>query len=85
MSCTVCRVSILLLASQLTKLHQLAMQQSPFPIAHSNQGFQGRWAVTAFDSSSCILLLDGAFFATLQLGWTPLHKLARMNSPFPTT
>ncbi|CAG04050.1 unnamed protein product [Tetraodon nigroviridis] len=25
----------------LTKLHQLAMQQSPFPIAHSNQGFQG--------------------------------------------
>lgn len=28
---------------QLTKLHQLAMQQSPFPIAHSNQGFQGRW------------------------------------------
>uniref|UniRef100_A0A7N6F9D7 K Homology domain-containing protein n=1 Tax=Anabas testudineus TaxID=64144 RepID=A0A7N6F9D7_ANATE len=24
----------------LTKLHQLAMQQSPFPIAHSNQGFQ---------------------------------------------
>lgn len=27
---------------QLTKLHQLAMQQSPFPIAHSNQGFQGR-------------------------------------------
>ncbi|KAM9855641.1 poly(rC)-binding protein 2-like isoform 2-T2 [Aulostomus maculatus] len=29
----------------LTKLHQLAMQQSPFPIAHSNQGFQGRWAV----------------------------------------
>lgn len=28
---------------QLTKLHQLAMQQNPFPIAHSNQGFQGRW------------------------------------------
>lgn len=28
---------------QLTKLHQLAMQQSPFPIAHGNQGcFQGR-------------------------------------------
>lgn len=27
---------------QLTKLHQLAMQQSPFQIAHSNQGFQGR-------------------------------------------
>lgn len=28
------------LFQQLTKLHQLAMQQSPFPIAHSNQGFQ---------------------------------------------
>ncbi|XP_038164896.1 poly(rC)-binding protein 2-like isoform X1 [Cyprinodon tularosa] len=27
----------------LTKLHQLAMQQTPFPIAHGNQGFQGRW------------------------------------------
>ncbi|XP_053280955.1 poly(rC)-binding protein 2 isoform X1 [Pleuronectes platessa] len=27
----------------LTKLHQLAMQQSPFPIAHGNQSFQGRW------------------------------------------
>uniref|UniRef100_A0A8C8A115 Poly(rC) binding protein 2 n=1 Tax=Oryzias sinensis TaxID=183150 RepID=A0A8C8A115_9TELE len=26
----------------LTKLHQLAMQQSPFPIAPSNQGFTGR-------------------------------------------
>ncbi|CAB1450982.1 unnamed protein product [Pleuronectes platessa] len=25
----------------LTKLHQLAMQQSPFPIAHGNQSFQG--------------------------------------------
>ncbi|XP_054639921.1 poly(rC)-binding protein 2 isoform X3 [Dunckerocampus dactyliophorus] len=25
----------------LTKLHQLAMQQSPFPIAHGNQGFTG--------------------------------------------
>uniref|UniRef100_A0A4W5NM35 Poly(rC) binding protein 2 n=1 Tax=Hucho hucho TaxID=62062 RepID=A0A4W5NM35_9TELE len=25
----------------LTKLHQLAMQQSPFPIAPNNQGFQG--------------------------------------------
>ncbi|XP_015246177.1 poly(rC)-binding protein 2-like isoform X2 [Cyprinodon tularosa] len=24
----------------LTKLHQLAMQQTPFPIAHGNQGFQ---------------------------------------------
>uniref|UniRef100_A0A674MLV3 Poly(rC) binding protein 2 n=1 Tax=Takifugu rubripes TaxID=31033 RepID=A0A674MLV3_TAKRU len=33
----------------LTKLHQLAMQQSPFPIAHSNQGFQGRWADNSYD------------------------------------
>ncbi|XP_061146508.1 poly(rC)-binding protein 2 isoform X5 [Syngnathus typhle] len=29
------------ISPQLTKLHQLAMQQSPFPIAHSNQGFTG--------------------------------------------
>ncbi|XP_041701825.1 poly(rC)-binding protein 2 isoform X1 [Coregonus clupeaformis] len=38
----------------LTKLHQLAMQQSPFPIAPNNQGFQGRsteeeWRQEAFD------------------------------------
>uniref|UniRef100_A0A4W5RQK3 Poly(rC) binding protein 2 n=1 Tax=Hucho hucho TaxID=62062 RepID=A0A4W5RQK3_9TELE len=29
------------ISPQLTKLHQLAMQQSPFPMAPSNQGFQG--------------------------------------------
>ncbi|XP_077384721.1 poly(rC)-binding protein 2-like isoform X3 [Festucalex cinctus] len=29
------------ISPQLTKLHQLAMQPSPFPIAHSNQGFTG--------------------------------------------
>ncbi|KAM8867123.1 poly(rC)-binding protein 2-like isoform 2-T2 [Synchiropus picturatus] len=29
------------ISSQLTKLHQLAMQQSPFPIAPNNQGFTG--------------------------------------------
>ncbi|XP_074499169.1 poly(rC)-binding protein 2-like isoform X3 [Sebastes fasciatus] len=29
------------ISPQLTKLHQLAMQQSPFPIAPSNQGFTG--------------------------------------------
>nr|XP_057910892.1 poly(rC)-binding protein 2 isoform X4 [Doryrhamphus excisus] len=29
------------ISPQLTKLHQLAMQQSPFPIAHGNQGFTG--------------------------------------------
>ncbi|XP_062326599.1 poly(rC)-binding protein 2-like isoform X2 [Osmerus eperlanus] len=29
------------ISPQLTKLHQLAMQQSPFPIAPNNQGFTG--------------------------------------------
>ncbi|XP_061893915.1 poly(rC)-binding protein 2-like isoform X1 [Entelurus aequoreus] len=29
------------ISPQLTKLHQLAMQQSHFPIAHGNQGFTG--------------------------------------------
>lgn len=28
---------------QLTKLHQLAMQQSPFPLAPSSQGFTGKY------------------------------------------
>ncbi|KAJ3586578.1 hypothetical protein NHX12_012975 [Muraenolepis orangiensis] len=31
---------VIFAGGQLTKLHQLAMQQSPFPIAPSNQGFQ---------------------------------------------
>ncbi len=30
------------LSPQLTKLHQLAMQQSPFPLAPSSQGFSGK-------------------------------------------
>uniref|UniRef100_A0A8C4ZEA2 Poly(rC) binding protein 2 n=1 Tax=Gadus morhua TaxID=8049 RepID=A0A8C4ZEA2_GADMO len=38
---------------QLTKLHQLAMQQSPFPIAPNNQGFQGRQMnVSGMDASA---------------------------------
>ncbi|XP_054639923.1 poly(rC)-binding protein 2 isoform X5 [Dunckerocampus dactyliophorus] len=32
---------VIFAGGQLTKLHQLAMQQSPFPIAHGNQGFTG--------------------------------------------
>uniref|UniRef100_A0A4W5RMD4 Poly(rC) binding protein 2 n=1 Tax=Hucho hucho TaxID=62062 RepID=A0A4W5RMD4_9TELE len=35
----------------LTKLHQLAMQQSPFPMAPSNQGFQGGMDASAQTSS----------------------------------
>uniref|UniRef100_A0A8C6UJM5 Poly(rC) binding protein 2 n=1 Tax=Neogobius melanostomus TaxID=47308 RepID=A0A8C6UJM5_9GOBI len=31
---------VIFAGGQLTKLHQLAMQQSPFPIAQCNQGFQ---------------------------------------------
>uniref|UniRef100_A0A8C7H292 Poly(rC) binding protein 2 n=3 Tax=Oncorhynchus TaxID=8016 RepID=A0A8C7H292_ONCKI len=31
---------VIFAGGQLTKLHQLAMQQSPFPIAPNNQGFQ---------------------------------------------
>uniref|UniRef100_A0A3Q0QPG8 Poly(rC) binding protein 2 n=1 Tax=Amphilophus citrinellus TaxID=61819 RepID=A0A3Q0QPG8_AMPCI len=31
---------VIFAGGQLTKLHQLAMQQSPFPLAHGNQGFQ---------------------------------------------
>uniref|UniRef100_A0A8C8EM97 K Homology domain-containing protein n=1 Tax=Oncorhynchus tshawytscha TaxID=74940 RepID=A0A8C8EM97_ONCTS len=38
----------------LTKLHQLAMQQSPFPIAPNNQGFQGSafLSLAGMDSSA---------------------------------
>ncbi|XP_041946849.1 poly(rC)-binding protein 2 isoform X4 [Alosa pseudoharengus] len=32
---------VIFAGGQLTKLHQLAMQQSPFPLAPSNQGFTG--------------------------------------------
>uniref|UniRef100_A0A3B5M6Z6 Poly(rC) binding protein 2 n=1 Tax=Xiphophorus couchianus TaxID=32473 RepID=A0A3B5M6Z6_9TELE len=38
----------------LTKLHQLAMQQSPFPIAHGNQGFQGKWIYCCRAFSTCM-------------------------------
>uniref|UniRef100_A0A8C7QWH1 K Homology domain-containing protein n=1 Tax=Oncorhynchus mykiss TaxID=8022 RepID=A0A8C7QWH1_ONCMY len=39
------------ISPQLTKLHQLAMQQSPFPMAPSNQGFQGGMDASAQTSS----------------------------------
>uniref|UniRef100_A0A672IBZ3 Poly(rC)-binding protein 2-like n=1 Tax=Salarias fasciatus TaxID=181472 RepID=A0A672IBZ3_SALFA len=34
---------VIFAGGQLTKLHQLAMQQSPFSVAHGNEAFQGRW------------------------------------------
>uniref|UniRef100_A0A3B3TNR8 Poly(rC) binding protein 2 n=1 Tax=Poecilia latipinna TaxID=48699 RepID=A0A3B3TNR8_9TELE len=43
---------VIFAGGQLTKLHQLAMQQSPFPIAHGNQGFQGRWISSGMDASA---------------------------------
>ncbi|CAB1353271.1 unnamed protein product [Coregonus sp. 'balchen'] len=39
------------ISPQLTKLHQLAMQQSPFPMAPNNQGFQGGMDASAQTSS----------------------------------
>lgn len=36
-----CCCFVVLLALQLTKLHQLAMQQSHFPMSHGNTGFSG--------------------------------------------
>ncbi|XP_010902796.2 poly(rC)-binding protein 2-like isoform X1 [Esox lucius] len=39
------------ISPQLTKLHQLAMQQSPFPMAPSSQGFQGGMDASAQTSS----------------------------------
>lgn len=54
--CSTC-LSFFFLFQQLTKLHQLAMQQSPFPIAHSNQGFQGRWTSCEGEFDCCLFLL----------------------------
>uniref|UniRef100_A0A8C8H489 K Homology domain-containing protein n=1 Tax=Oncorhynchus tshawytscha TaxID=74940 RepID=A0A8C8H489_ONCTS len=42
---------VIFAGGQLTKLHQLAMQQSPFPMAPSNQGFQGGMDASAQTSS----------------------------------
>ncbi|KAL7398237.1 hypothetical protein ABVT39_006549 [Epinephelus coioides] len=42
---------VIFAGGQLTKLHQLAMQQSPFPIAHSNQGFQAGMDASAQTAS----------------------------------
>ncbi|XP_055774091.1 poly(rC)-binding protein 2 isoform X2 [Salvelinus fontinalis] len=39
------------ISPQLTKLHQLAMQQSPFPMGPSNPGFQGGMDASAQTSS----------------------------------
>uniref|UniRef100_A0A8C7WI95 Poly(rC) binding protein 2 n=1 Tax=Oncorhynchus mykiss TaxID=8022 RepID=A0A8C7WI95_ONCMY len=45
---------VIFAGGQLTKLHQLAMQQSPFPIAPNNQGFQGSvfLSLAGMDSSA---------------------------------
>lgn len=73
---------------QLTKLHQLAMQQSPFPIAHGNQGcFQGRstdWKHLLSICNSRSHQHTHVVFVFLQLGWTPLHRLTLMRWPFQT-
>uniref|UniRef100_A0A669DVM8 Poly(rC) binding protein 2 n=1 Tax=Oreochromis niloticus TaxID=8128 RepID=A0A669DVM8_ORENI len=60
---------VIFAGGQLTKLHQLAMQQSPFPIAHSNQGFQGRW-------TSCEGEFDSGMDASAQTG---SHELTIPN------
>uniref|UniRef100_A0A4W5JCC3 Poly(rC) binding protein 2 n=1 Tax=Hucho hucho TaxID=62062 RepID=A0A4W5JCC3_9TELE len=39
------------ISPQLTKLHQLAMQQSPFPMGPNNPGFQGGMDASAQTSS----------------------------------
>jgi hypothetical protein len=54
------------LSPQLTKLHQLAMQQSPFPIAPNNQGFQGR-STEEEKRPEAFLLIFVAFSATFCL------------------
>uniref|UniRef100_A0A671Y7S5 Poly(rC) binding protein 2 n=1 Tax=Sparus aurata TaxID=8175 RepID=A0A671Y7S5_SPAAU len=43
---------VIFAGGQLTKLHQLAMQQSPFPIAPSNQGFTGTQHKRGIDASA---------------------------------
>uniref|UniRef100_A0A3P9BGK4 Poly(rC) binding protein 2 n=1 Tax=Maylandia zebra TaxID=106582 RepID=A0A3P9BGK4_9CICH len=46
---------VIFAGGQLTKLHQLAMQQSPFPIAPSNQGFTGitfMFSLSGMDASA---------------------------------
>lgn len=43
------------ISPQLTKLHQLAMQQSPFPLAPSNQGFTGKaLSPSTFTHTMCL-------------------------------
>uniref|UniRef100_A0A8C1QXB4 Poly(rC)-binding protein 2-like n=1 Tax=Cyprinus carpio TaxID=7962 RepID=A0A8C1QXB4_CYPCA len=39
---------VIFAGGQLTKLHQLAMQQSPFPLAPSSQGFTGKSLLSDF-------------------------------------
>uniref|UniRef100_A0A8C6TE82 Poly(rC) binding protein 2 n=1 Tax=Neogobius melanostomus TaxID=47308 RepID=A0A8C6TE82_9GOBI len=45
------------ISPQLTKLHQLAMQQSPFPIATSNTGYTGtHWHKCTLSCCLCLLI-----------------------------
>lgn len=74
------------LSPQLTKLHQLAMQQSPFPLAPSSQGFTGKSRLSdtialhlmfsVADGVDCVSVScswDGRF-CTDRLSWTDHSK-----------
>ncbi|XP_077578766.1 poly(rC)-binding protein 2-like [Stigmatopora nigra] len=63
----------------LTKLHQLAMQQSPFPIAHSNQGFQAGMDVSAQTGSHELLYLSAKHLPSLLIGCIIGRQGAKIN------
>uniref|UniRef100_A0A8B9L767 Poly(rC) binding protein 2 n=1 Tax=Astyanax mexicanus TaxID=7994 RepID=A0A8B9L767_ASTMX len=61
---------VIFAGGQLTKLHQLAMQQSPFPLAPSSQGFTGKC------SHSRVLCFASGMDASAQTG---SHELTIPN------
>ncbi|XP_056279065.1 poly(rC)-binding protein 2 isoform X1 [Pseudoliparis swirei] len=63
----------------LTKLHQLAMQQSPFPIAHSNQGFQAGMDTSAQTGSHELTIPNDLIGCIIGRQGTKINEIRSMS------
>uniref|UniRef100_A0A8C2Z5M9 Poly(rC) binding protein 2 n=1 Tax=Cyclopterus lumpus TaxID=8103 RepID=A0A8C2Z5M9_CYCLU len=63
----------------LTKLHQLAMQQSPFPIAHSNQGFQAGMDASAQTGSHELTIPNDLIGCIIGRQGTKINEIRSMS------
>ncbi|KAM6977535.1 poly(rC)-binding protein 2 isoform 1-T1 [Aplochiton taeniatus] len=63
----------------LTKLHQLAMQQSPFPIAPSNQGFQAGMDASAQTGSHELTIPNDLIGCIIGRQGTKINEIRQMS------